>query len=285
MILYDRDDHVTTITLNRPEKLNALDDALYEALLRGLAAAEEDDEVKVVILKGAGSSFCTGHDLTQVSSVYKDWTVPPSGEKGTRRPSQRARLITDRRRMHERWYRIFNFPKVTIAQVHGYCIEGGCNLQLLCDISFAAEDAIFNYKGQRLAAGGASTLMVHLSNLIGYKKAREITLTGRDISGKEAAEMGLINRALPPDRLAEETLKMAHTIAAMPRDAIVMGKVYSSLAYDLMGLNSAFNAFTIGHTLATNLRFESDEYNFHRARRDHGARDAIHKLDEFFEKS
>ncbi len=285
VVLYDTlDKHIVGITLNRPEKLNALNDDVYDQLMTALHTAQEDDAVKVVVFKGAGTSFCTGHDLEAVSSVYKDWIVPPSGEKPKRRPSQRSRLITDRRRMHARWDKIFNFPKVIIAQVHGYCVEGGCNLQLLCDISLAAEDAIFSYKGQRLAAGGASTLMVHLSHLIGYKQAREIILTGRNIPAPEAAQMGLINKAIPADRLADATLDMAKQIASMPRDAIVMGKFYSSMVYDMMGLNASFNAFTIGHTLATNLRFEEDEYNFHRARRDKGARDAVHKLDEFFDK-
>jgi enoyl-CoA hydratase len=284
LVLYAVEDrYVATITLNRPDKLNALDDAVYEAMLEAFDRALEDDDVKVVILRGAGSSFCTGHDLTQVSSVYKDWVVPPSGEKPKRRPSQRSRLITDRRRMHERWYKIFNFPKVTIAQIHGYCIEGGANIALLCDISIAAEDAVFSYKGQRLAAGGASTLMMHLSNLIGYKRARELILTGRDVSGAEAAKIGLVNQAVPPEDLENTTRSMARRIAGMPRDAIVVGKFYTSLAYDMMGLNGTFNAFSIGHTLATNLRFEEDEYNFHRARRDKGARDAIHDLDEFFD--
>lgn len=286
LVLYEMlDKHVAAVTLNRPEKLNALNDDVYEELMAALYRAQEDDAVKVVIFKGAGTSFCTGHDLTAVSSVYQDWIVPPSGQKPSRRPSQRSRLITDRRRMHTRWHQIFNFPKVLIAQVHGYCVEGGCNLQLLCDITITADDAIFSYKGQRLAAGGASTLMVHLSNLIGYKKAREIILTGRNISGTEAAEMGLVNTSVPAGRLAETTLKMAKQIASMPRDAIVIGKFYSSMVYDMMGLNASFNAFTIGHTLATNLRFEDDEYNFHRARRDKGAREAVHKLDEFFDKS
>lgn len=276
--------HVVGITINRPEKLNALNDDVYDQLMAAFYAAQEDDAVKVVIFKGAGTSFCTGHDLTAVSSVYKDWVIPPSGEKPKRRPSQRSRLITDRRRMHARWEKIFNFPKVVIAQVHGYCVEGGCNLQLLCDITIGADDAIFSYKGQRLAAGGASTLMMHLSHLIGYKKAREIILTGRNIPGTEAAQMGLINLAVPRDALEKTTLDMAKQIASMPRDAIVMGKFYSSMIYDMMGLNASFNAFTIGHTLGTNLRFEDDEYNFHRARRDSGAREAVHKLDEFFDK-
>ena len=285
LVLYEMvDKHIAAVTLNRPEKLNALNDDVYDELMAALYKAQEDDAVKVVIFKGAGTSFCTGHDLTAVSSVYKDWIVPPSGQKPSRRPSQRSRLITDRRRMHARWHQIFNFPKVLIAQVHGYCVEGGCNLQLLCDITIGADDAIFSYKGQRLAAGGASTLMVHLSHLIGYKKAREIILTGRNISGTEAAQMGLINTAVPARQLEATTLKMAKQISYMPRDAIVIGKFYSSMVYDMMGLNASFNAFTIGHTLATNLRFEDDEYNFHRARRDKGAREAVHKLDEFFDK-
>ena len=285
LVLYEMlDKHIAGITLNRPEKLNALNDDVYDQLMEALHRAQEDDFVKVVIFKGAGTSFCTGHDLTAVSSVYQDWIVPPSGEKPNRRPSQRSRLITDRRRMPERWIKIFNFPKAIIAQVHGYVVEGGANLALLCDITMTADDAVFSYKGQRLAAGGASTLMAHLTFQIGYKKAREIILTGRDISGTEAVQIGLANQAFSADKLAEETLKMAREIASNPRDGIVIGKFYSNMVYESLGLNN-FNAFSIGHTLATNLRFEPDEYNFHRARRDKGAREAVHKLDEFFEKN
>ena len=275
---------IAVVTLNRPEKLNAFDDALYESMLGRLDEAEADPDIRVVILRGAGRAFSTGHDLTQVSSVYEGWTVPESGER-PRRPSQRARLMTDRRRMHLRWERLFNFPKVVIAQVHGYCIEGACNLQLLCDMTFAADTAVFNYQGQRLAAGGASTLMVHLSQLIGYKRARELTLTGRNVSGSEAAELGLVNRAVPEAQLEEVTMEVARSIATMPRDAVVMGKFYACLAYDMMGLNSAFNAFTIGHTLATNIRFEEDEYNFHKMRRDKGAREAYKDINARFNRS
>jgi enoyl-CoA hydratase len=281
LVLYERDGGVAVLTLNRPDKLNAFNDDLYDALMSRLDEAEADDDVRVVVIKAAGRAFSTGHDLTQVSSVYEGWTVPKPGEK-PRRPSQRTRLMTDRRRMHTRWHRLFNFPKITIAQVHGYCIEGACNMQILCDITVAAEDAVFNYQGQRLAAGGASTLMVHLSHLIGYKRARELILTGRNVSGVEAAQLGLVNHAVPADRLEAETMAMARNIAEIPRDAIVMGKFYTCLAYDMMGLNSAFNAFTIGHTLATNVRFEEDEYNFHKMRRDVGARDASRNVNAHF---
>lgn len=272
---------IAIVTLNRPDKLNAFNDDLYEAMLEKLTMAEDDDAIRVVILRGAGRSFSTGHDLNQVSSVYKDWEVPQSGER-TRRPSQRARLVTDRRRMHERWAKIFNFPKVIIAQVHGYCIEGACNLQLLCDLTIAADNAVFNYQGQRLAAGGASTLLMHLSQLIGYKRARELTLTGRNVSGSEAAQLGLINRSVPESELADSTLETARSIAKLPRDAVVMGKFYACLTYDMMGLNSTFNAFSIGHTLATNIRFEEDEYNFHKLRRDSGAKGAFKTINEQF---
>jgi enoyl-CoA hydratase len=278
LALYDVDQHVATVTLNRPDKLNALNDDLYAAMFDAFDEAARDDMVKVVILKGAGTSFSTGHDLTQVSTVYEGWTMPKPGEK-VRRPSQRSRLTTDRRRLSDRWSKLFNFPKATIAQVHGYCIEGGCNLQLMCDMTIAADDARFSYRGQRLAAGGASTPFFHLVNVLGYKKARELILTGRTITGIEAADIGLINSAVPAADLDAITRETAAKIALMPRDAIVMGKVYSSMVYDVIGLNN-WNTLTVGHTLATNLRFEPDEYNYHKEKRDRGPRDAFHDLHE-----
>ena len=276
LALYDVEQHVATITFNRPEKLNALNDALYAAFFEALDRAQLDDNVKVVVIRGAGTSFCTGHDLTQVSTVYEGWVTPKKGEK-VRRPSQRSRLMTDRRRLSDRWSKLFNFPKVTIAQVHGYCVEGGSNMALMCDITIAADNAMFSYQGQRLAAGGASTPFLHLVNVLGYKVARELILTGRKVSGTEAADIGLVNRAVPADQLEQEVTKMAHSIALMPRDTIVMGKIYSSMIYDIIGLND-WNTLTIGHTLATNLRFESDEYNYHREKRDQGPREAFHGL-------
>jgi enoyl-CoA hydratase len=281
LALYQVDGRVAIITLNRPDKLNALNDDLYAAFFEALDRAQADDDVTVLVLRGAGTSFSTGHDLTQVSTVYEGWTMPAPGER-VRRPSQRSRLMTDRRRLSDRWARLFNFPKVTIAQVHGYCIEGGCNLQLMCDITIAAEDAVFSYRGQRLAAGGASTPFLHLVNVLGYKKARELILTGRSVSGAEAAEIGLVNRAVPAAELESETMEMARMIALTPRDAIVMGKFYSSLVYDEIGLNS-WNTLTIGHTLATNIRFDPDEYNYHKEKRDRGPREAFHGLHDRYD--
>ena len=119
---------------------------------------------------------------------------------------------------------------------------------------------------------------------VGLKKARELLLTGRLIDGREAERIGMVNYAVPMERLEAEVNRFAEGIALMPRDALAIGKAQTFLAYDAMGLGANINQAAFGHTMATNIRFEKDEYNFIRARRDKGAREGFHKRDERWSK-
>jgi enoyl-CoA hydratase len=271
---------VATITLNKPETLNAMDVELTEDILKALTEAEEDDDVKAVIFKGAGRCFSSGYDLGRVYYVYGGGTG--KAEEKVRRPSQRARLKYDRWRS-ESLRRIYTCPKVTIAQVHGYCIGGGLYTVLCCDLAIAASNAKIGHSEQRLVFAGAMYVLPIEVMLIGQKKTRELLLTGKLVDGDEAEKIGLVNKSVPEDKLEDETMKMAQVITLMPRDGLAIGKAMAMVAYETLGLTSSFGQGYLGHTMATNIRFEEDEFNFLKHRRDLGVKGAIKARDKRYD--
>lgn len=279
-LIYEKEDFeegsMVTLTMNKPETLNALNIEFSREIDDAFTKVEQDDDVKVVVLKGAGKAFSSGYDLGRVYFVYGGG----SGKKEdkTRRPSQRSRLAYDRWRS-ESLRRIFLMDKITIAQVHGYCIGGGLYMSLCCDMTIAADDAKIGHAEQRLGFAGAMYVLPIEMMLIGQKKARELLLTGKLLDGKEAERIGLINQSVPADQLEAETRKLAKSMTLLPRDGIAIGKAAARLAYDSMGLSSAFGQGYLGHTLFTNSRFESGEYNFLKRRRDVGLKEAIKERD------
>jgi enoyl-CoA hydratase len=185
---------------------------------------------------------------------------------------------------YDRWRseslrRIFLLDKITIAQVHGYCIGGGLYMSLCCDLTIAAEDAKIGHSEQRLGFSGAMYVFPIEVMLIGQKRARELLLTGKLIDGKEAERIGLVNQVVAADQLEAETRKLAKSMTLLPRDGIAIGKATARLAYDSMGLSSAFGQGYLGHTMFTNTRFEPGEYNFIKRRRDVGLREAVKERD------
>lgn len=280
-LIYEKEDleegSIVTLTMNKPESLNALNIEFSREIDEALTRVEEDDDVKVVIFKGSGRAFSSGYDLGRVYFVYGGG----SGKKEdkTRRPSQRARLAYDRWRS-ESLRRIFLLDKITIAQVHGYCIGGGLYMSLCCDMTIAADDAKIGHAEQRLGFAGAMYVFPIEMMLIGQKKARELLLTGRLLDGREAERIGLVNRSVPAGELEAETRKLAKSMTLLPRDGIAIGKACARLAYDSMGLSSAFGQGYLGHTMFTNTRFEPEEFNFLKRRRDVGLKNAVKERDE-----
>jgi len=282
-LIYTKEDFeegsVVTLTMNKPETLNALNIEFSREIDDALTEVEQDDDVKAVVFKGSGKSFSAGYDLGRVYFVYGGGSGKP--EDKSRRPSQRSRLAYDRWRS-ESLRRIFLLDKITIAQVHGYCIGGGLYMSLCCDMTIAAEDAKIGHSEQRLGFSGAMYVFPIEIALIGQKRARELLLTGKLIDGKEAERIGLVNQAVPADQLEAETRKLAQAMTLLPRDGIAIGKATARLAYDSMGLSSAFGQGYLGHTLFTNTRFEEDEYNFLKRRRDVGVKAAVKERDARF---
>jgi len=283
-VLYEKSDAVARLTFNRPEKLNAFDfpgqGGILDNFYAALGEAEEDDEVKVVVIRGAGRAFCAGHDLNTVGFVYGIGT----GQPGERRASQRVRLKVDRRWM-ECHLKLMLFPKVTIAQVHGHCIGEGATMMEMCDLAIAAEDAQISHAEQRLGFAGSGLNLLPLYLTVGMKRARELLLTGRTISGKEAEAMGLVNKAVPIDRLEEEVEAMCRELCLLPADGIAIGKASAHWILDILGATSGLIQGYVTHTLFTNLRFEPEEFNFFRERRNLGTRDAFHTRDDRYHSS
>lgn len=280
-VIYEKEGNIARVTMNRPEKLN-----VYQFIGRGpdarefydaLEEAALDDDVKVVILKGAGRAFSVGHDLTKVGFVYGFGT----GKPGERRPSQRVRLLYDRWAMEDWINKIFLHPKITVAQIHGYCIGGGLLIATLCDLAVCADDSTLGHTEQRLGfAGSGIPNMNVLIATVGLKRAMDLLLTGRMIDGKEAERMGLVNKSVPANQLEEEVDKMAKAMCLMPRDGIAIGKASRHMAYDSMGLTAGLAQGYYTHTMFTNLRWEDDEYNFFKERRDKSAKTGFHGRDD-----
>jgi enoyl-CoA hydratase/carnithine racemase len=270
-IIYKKEDGVCWITLNCPEKLNAINDAMLEELDEAFAAAEPDLEVKVVVVKGAGRAFSVGQDLSAVgtSEVLPD----------PRRPLSTKRQLEAERRRNRRWEYIFNLAKPTIAQVHGYCLGAGCYLAMVCDMTIASEDAIF---GDPLLRMGLLPHMPLWTWLIGIKKTKELLYSGRYMDAKEAEQFGLINKAVPIDKLEEEVVKLAKGISLLPGDGLATSKDAINSVVEARGLGEAWR-FTNNMQLVMQRRtVESGEFNFFEVRDREGLKAAIKERDAPF---
>ena len=278
-VIYEKEGEIARISLNKPETLNVIDfpgdKGIFDDFMAVLEEAAADDGLKVVIIKGVGRAFCAGHDLSRIYHVYEEQDKEP----GKRRPSQRARLNIDRVWL-EGHQKILLFPKITIAQVHGHCIGEGACIAEFCDITIVANDAHISHAEQRLGFAGSGMNLLPLFQMIGYKRARELVLTGRAMDGIEAERIGWATKSVPFDKLEEEVNRMAKEIALLPYDGIAIGKASNHLILDILGLTQGWLQGYLTHTLFTNLRFEPEEYNFVRQRRGKGTRTGIHKRDE-----
>src|SRR5271154_331318 len=184
---------VYRITFNRPEKLNAFNFEMYGELTAHLDVAEDDDDVKAIILRGAGTSFGSGQDLSRVGFVYG------FDEKGEgRRPSMRRRLAVDRR-WAAHYARFADCSKVTICQVQGHCLGTHFALMITSDFVIAAEDANIGHPGMRLVGPGLEFNLISWMWGVGMRLSKEMLFTGRTLSGVEAAELGVVNKAVPAE--------------------------------------------------------------------------------------
>jgi enoyl-CoA hydratase len=279
-ILVEKDGPVARLILNRPEKHNALKFDDLDTLVEALHEAEADDDIKVIILKGRGQSFCSGHDYNDAVRSYG--LEPTESGVKPRRPSQRSRLLRDRKLGEN--YMAFQYSlKPVIAQVQGWCTGAGLYLVELVDLAIAADDARFSHSEQRLGLAGNTW---HLNTQImtyGPKKARELLLLGDNFDGRDAERLGLVNQSVPQEQLETTVEDWARRVAQHPRDALVTGKAMFQMALDSLGGSQQFYRGYVGHTLGTNLRLEEDEYNFLRERRDKGTTAAFKERNKVFD--
>jgi enoyl-CoA hydratase len=278
-IIYEVDGEIARIVFNRPDKLNVMDfpgdGGIFDEFMSALDEVTDNDELKVVIIKGAGRSFCAGHDLSRIYKVYEEQDLEP----GKRRPSQRARLKIDRKWL-EGHQKLLLLPKITVAQVHGHCIGEGSVIAEMCDVTIVADDAHISHAEQRLGFAGSGVNLIPLYQTVGYKKARWMLLTGDAINGKEAERIGWATKSVPYEDLERETNEIAKRLALLPRDGIAIGKATNHYICDILGFTQGLVQAYLSHTLFTNLRWEQGEYNFVRQRKIEGVREGIHKRDE-----
>jgi enoyl-CoA hydratase len=278
-IVYERDGYIARIILNRPKTLNAMCPELNDEISMAITEASEDDDVKVIVFKGAGRALSAGADLNKVGFVY-GWKEPKPGEKA-RRPSMRARLRFDNRTFWEQCQQLLLCQKLTIAQAHGYLLGAALNFFLNCDLLIASEDCKLGHVEERLGLAGL-TLEPIMVLRCGLTRALELCITGKMIDGKEACQAGLVNRAVPADKLEAEVNELAEGLALFPRDGIALGKTSRHFLYDMMGVTQGLTHSYIMHTMQTNISFEPDEYNFFKERRDRGVKDAAHGKHDFY---
>ncbi|MBK6661465.1 MAG: enoyl-CoA hydratase/isomerase family protein [Thermoflexaceae bacterium] len=211
-LLYDRQDHVAVVTLNRPERLNALSRGLQQDFLAVLAEARADDSVWSVIITGAGRGFCSGADISG---------PPPAGEQ---------RTVTQNERLDEwSWVgrqamAIYNFDKPTIAAMNGVCAGAGMSMALGCDLRVGSENARFRSVFLERNLSPDSGMSWFMPCIIGYSRAIDLILTSRDVNADEAYRLGLLDRLVPAEKLMDESLALANQFGQHPPIAVRAAK-------------------------------------------------------------
>lgn len=224
-LLYETRGAVALITLNRPQRLNAMNAVMLRELNQAMDAAEGDEAVRAVVLTGAGNGFCSGFDLKEQAEAQ------PSGVG-----EWRLRLRHD----FDAVMRFWHSPKPTVAAVHGACLAGGCELALACDVTIAAEDARFGEPELRFGAG---IVVLLLPWLIGPKRAKQLLLTGDDrLSARRAEAIGLVNEVVPTGRELARALTLAGQLALIDPMTLRQTKRAINRTYEIMGLGEALEA-------------------------------------------
>ena len=224
---YEAHDRVATITLNRPGRLNAIDDALPRALRTAVEAADADPDVHVLVLQGAGKGFCGGYDLKAYAETPGEM---PGNQDMPWDPTLDYAMMS---RNTEDFMSLWRCSKPTICKIHGAAAAGGSDIALCCDIILMAEDARIGYPPARV--WGIPTTMMWVYRL-GIENAKRMLFTGDLVSGREAAAMGLVQQAVPAEDLDAAVQALCDRIKGVPRNQLMMSKMVVNQAYEAMGL-------------------------------------------------
>jgi enoyl-CoA hydratase len=275
-ILYDViDGNIARITLNRPQYRNAENRMMSREIREAFEKADEDRDVRVIILTGAGPSFSSGHDLG----------TPEAQAERAKGPEQHGDVegyLFEKKRWLDAWTYVRDIGKPTIASVQGYAIMGGFMLAAMCDLIIAADDAKFADMGTRM--GGAGVEVFFHPWQLGIRKCKEFMFTGDYMDAQEAWRIGFVNKVVSKDKLEEETLALAKRIAMVSPTTLRFCKQTINQAEDFMGFKNSLNAhFNIHHMV--HLYTEQDpDHILLKLRRGGSVTDFLHSRDEGFEK-
>ena len=217
---------VRRITLNRPEKRNALNHALRGGIIEALQEADQDPAVRVMIVRGAGKCFSSGYDLGGGNAGQELPWFTPGGE------GHWPRHVT------QGWMSIWELSKPVIAQVHGFCLAGGSELATCCDLVYMADDAQMGYPAVRF---GVPDNHFH-AWFVGMRKAMEMMLTGDSITGVEAARLGWANASFPIEELEQRVIEVASRVVSVPADLVQLNKRIVHRQMEIMGLHTGIRA-------------------------------------------
>lgn len=279
LILYDVDENgIARITLNDPERMNALSWSMLAELDNALVTAEKDDKVRVIIIKGTGRCFTSGYDLE---------AKPFAGDepKGRKAEEWHGSLWNSRAHVQghaDNWFRIWDLWKIVISQVHGVCFAGACELALICDLMTISENCRFGNPVNRFMNVG--DVQAFYAWHVGLKRAMDLQM-GRILSGKDACEWGFANYCFSEEELEEQTTKIAKRIAIMDPELLMLHKTMVHRTFDMMGFKTssylAAEYDSFGHARMA-MRQIPDWTKFTEAREKHGLAQALKEIHKPF---
>jgi len=272
-LLYGVDGPIATITLNRPDQLNTIIPPMPDEVEAAVHAAVRDANVKVIVVRGAGRAFCAGYDF---GAGFHHWdeliTTDGRWDPGKDFVMATAPAFAPTQKLHSVW----RSPKPVIAQVHGWCVGGGSDFALSADLVIASEDARIGTPYSRMWGAYLSGMWIYR---LGLAKAKEYALTGRPLSGRQAADVELINEAVPFERLEETVRRRAEELASIPSSQLAAMKLVVNHAYENMGLTATQ---TLGPILDGLMRNTPDALRFIERARDEGVGAVVAERDGRF---
>jgi enoyl-CoA hydratase len=274
----DPDRRIATITLNNPKQRNSYDAAMRDGISRYLDVVAEDDDITVVLLRGAEGVFSTGADMNNAYGWYGE---KEGGEKPAKsRPSQRRRLTVDRKSFGF-YHNLMGFPKVTVGEISGYALGGGFEMALMTDISVIARDTKIGMPATRFLGPALGSLHMFFHRL-GPVLARRMLLTG-DIIGADVVEnLGVFTETCAPEAVTARARYWAEKAAKMPADGVVIAKEAFRMVEQSQAYQGEEVASYLFHAYGTNLQFAEGEFNFVKTRAQHGTKEAFRLRDEHF---
>jgi enoyl-CoA hydratase len=269
-LLYSAEEGVATITLNRPDSLNTIVPPMPDEIEASVHRATRDPEVKVIVLRGAGRAFCAGFDFGE---GFHHWDEGLTTD-GAWDPGKDFVLATSQSLgAVPKFMSLWRSPKPVIAQVHGWCVGGGSDMALCADIVVVSEDARIGTPYSRMWGCYLTGMWLYR---LGLTKAKELALMGDALSGTEAAEIGLVNAAVPFERLEDEVRERAERMASIPASQLAAMKLIVNQAYDNMGLASTQ---ALGPILDGLMRNTPDALEFVRVAENEGVQAAVARRD------
>lgn len=272
----DRDKRIATITFNNPSQRNSYDATMRETVGRYLDRVAEDDDLTVVVLRGAEGVFSTGADMNNAYGWYGDADAP----EAKRRPSQRRRLTVDRKSFGF-YHNLMGFPKVTVGEISGYALGGGFEMALMTDISVIGRTTKIGMPATRFLGPALGSLHMFFHRL-GPVLARRLLLTGDIIAAAAVEHLGVFTETCDPASVTARARYWAEKAAKMPADGVVIAKEAFRLVEQSQAYQGEEVASYLFHAYGTNLQFAPGEFNFVKTRAQHGTKEAFRLRDEHF---